>query len=201
MKILRLVFLSVALLPWNVMAGVILSPDNVPLASSCVVDVLGTDSGQAQFIAMWVRATYECGPGYYLGPSSTDCTKCIEDYYCPGGDYIYDEVMAQGLNPCPDETVSPEGMYEIAQCGRRFHAGDSVIYMRRSKVTTPSLNVDMDFDGVPDYFINLTTQDVPMNVETERSFRFNIGGVIYSAYDDTISIQNNDAGETDSGTE
>lgn len=77
-------------------------------------------------------------------------------------------------------------MHEIAQCGRRFHAGEHVIYMRRTKVTTPSLNFDLDRDGEPDYFISLSTEKVPMSSSTERSLRLNVGGIIYSAHDDTV---------------
>ena len=188
MKRLFCWLLSIFILTPGVAVGevVFLPGGDTPLAGSCVVDVLGTDSGTAKFIAVWLPSIYNCKMGYYLGPSATDCTKCIENHYCPGGDFGYDEFLAQGLEECPEDLVSPEGMYEIAQCGRRFHAGEHVVYMRRTKVTTPSLNFDLDRDGEPDYFISLSNEKVPMSSSTERSLRLNIGGVIYSAYDDTV---------------
>lgn len=189
MKILRLIFLSLFILtPALAEEEIFLPAGDTPLAGSCVVDVLGTDSGTARFIAMWVPVTYKCDSGYYLGPSATDCTKCIVDHYCPGGDFNYDENVAQGLEVCPEGLVAPEGMFEIAQCGRRFHAGEHVVYMRRSKVTTPSINFDLDHDGVPDYYISLSKQDVPMNSDTDKSLRLSVDGVVYSAYDDTVAV-------------
>ena len=87
MKQLFCLTLSVfILLPGLVLGETFLPGGSMPLAGSCVVDVLGTDSGTAKFIAVWLPNIYKCEMGYYLGPSATDCTKCIENHYCPGGD-------------------------------------------------------------------------------------------------------------------
>ena len=92
-----MITLSIFILTPGVAVGevVFVPGGDTPLAGSCVVDVLGTDSGTAKFIAVWLPSVYKCKMGYYLGPSATDCTKCIENHYCPGGDFGYDEFVAQ----------------------------------------------------------------------------------------------------------
>ena len=77
---------------------------------------------------------------------------------------------------------------ESAQCGRILHVGDEVVYLRSTKKTTPSVNVDLDHDGVADYFGNMTTLDVPMSRETPRKLKVRMNGTVYSIYDDSVDL-------------
>jgi hypothetical protein len=74
-------------------------------------------------------------------------------------------------------------MSSVAQCGRILHVGDSVIYLRSEKQTTPSLNVKIGNDI---YYGNMTTNDIPMNINTERKLKIRFNDTAYSVYDDTV---------------
>ena len=73
------------------------------------------------------------------------------------------------------------GADEAGDCGRILHAGEHTIYLRSTKKTTPSLNVD----------INGTVFYGNMTQGTSRGkFRVNNGGTVYSVHNDaTESIE------------
>ena len=83
---------------------------------------------------------------------------------------------------------APVGMWGTEQCGRKLHVGNDVVYARSVKKTEPALNLDIDMDGVADFYINMTTADVPMNNKTERKLKIRYGDIIYSVYDDSIEL-------------
>jgi len=114
------------------------------------------------------------------------CAICPENSYCPGGEYTYSETDDAGINPCPDGSVAPVGMWDVVQCGRKLYINDVYIYLRRAQLTTPSLHIDVDGDGTADYFANATTYDVAMNKNTDHRLNVKMGDVVYSVYDDTI---------------
>ena len=116
---------------------------------------------------------------------------CPNNNYCVGGAYQYNAHTPQGIMECPNLWYSPLGMHELESCGRILHIGDEVVYLRSSKKTTPSLNVDIDNDGIADFFGNMTTLDVPMNRDTERKLKVNYDGTTYSVYDDSVELIDN----------
>lgn len=128
----------------------------------------------------------KCDAGYYVSEASANCTICPADSYCTGGIYDFDETTPQGITTCPDGLFAPAGMWDLAQCGHIMHIGDSKVYLRSDKATTPSLNIDMDGDGKPDFFGNMTTSDVPMNIDTSQRFKLEYNNQTYSVYDDSI---------------
>ena len=129
-----------------------------------------------------------CDAGNYLPAHGYQCETCLTGNYCPGGTFNYSESISSGLMPCASGLYSPTGMWESAQCGRILHIGDNVMYLRSVKQTIPSLNIDIDNDGTPDYFGNMTTADVVMNRDTERKLKISFGGQTYSVYDDTVTV-------------
>ena len=79
-------------------------------------------------------------------------------------------------------------MWELAQCGRILHIGDNIVYLRSIKKTEPSLNIDIDNDGIPDFFGNMTTSDTVMTNGATKSFKVKYNSQTYSIYDDSVTI-------------
>ncbi len=129
-----------------------------------------------------------CNAGQYVQKLWDSCTTCPENSYCPGGNYNFNTSTAQGITACSAGTYSPAGAKESAQCGRILHIGDEVVYLRASKITDHALHVDVDHDGVADYFGNMTTADVVMHAGSERKLKAKLGDTVYSIYDDTVTI-------------
>lgn len=140
-----------------------------------------------------LRAIFEpnqhtCNPGYYMPANTDGCVICPADSYCSGGTYTFNETTAQGITACATGLYAPTGMWESAQCGRILHIGDEVVYLRTTKKTLHALHIDVDQDGIADYFGNVTTADVPMHAGTTRKLKLQFNGQVYSIYDDTVNV-------------
>ncbi len=169
--------------------GVALGDVIVPIGTQSVPKMCNIiPSGTIQFVAVFEAANYTCERGYYLPQASETCVICPANHFCPGGDYIYSETDTQGLFDCESGAYAPAGMWDVAQCGRRLHIDNAVIYMGRIKRTNPALHLDIDHDGVADYYANLTKYDVPMSNSTDKKLKIKLDGVVYSVYDDTINL-------------
>ena len=152
-----------------------------------------------------VGGLYSCDAGYYLPAYTEICSKCLENNYCSGGTYQF-STIPQGITQCPNGLVAPQGMWEGGQCGRKLNIGnDKYVYLRSTKATTPALYFDTNNDGVADFFGNMTTQSVPMNVDfanlsENNKLKVNIpvdfvssdGTTVqsntYYIYDDTVTV-------------
>lgn len=130
------------------------------------------------------------------GPGSTspeDCRKNIPagswfDGYsvklCPSGKYSEAHYVtsspsspSSGCSTCPDDApFSPTGAEGVAACGRLLHIGDSTLYLRSGKKTTPSLNILIDGKQ---FYGNLSTS-------ITSQFKIKSGSTTYSLYDDTM---------------
>lgn len=148
--------------------------------NGCLKDYLGNE--HTTMLAKWERHSYNCAPGYYLPADGIECVLCLMNNYCPGGTYDYSETMSQGIMLCPNELVSAPGMSEPGSCGRKFHVGDAVLFARSQKKTTPSLNFDVNADGVAEFFLNTTLMRTTIN--STSSHYLHIGE--YYLYDDTV---------------
>jgi len=131
-----------------------------------------------------------CNPGQYLPADEMACVQCPANSYCTGGTYTLNSNVPQGVVSCASGLFAPTGMWELAQCGHTLHLGDDVIYLRSVKKTSPALNIDMDKDGVADYFANITTTETPMNANTTRKLKLYFNGQTYFVHDDTVNVGN-----------
>jgi len=150
-----------------------------------------TATGDKTFYAKWVEnagTTINCPAGEYLPMNANSCATCTANSYCGGGDYTPSDSTDQGIVSCSTGLFAPSGMWEAAQCGRILHVGDGFVYLRATKKTSPSLHLDLDHDGVADYFGNMTTFDVPMSRGTQRKLKVRYNNTTYSIYDDSVEL-------------
>lgn len=150
------------------------APTNIPNATS-ISQCIGTNA-------------IVCNPGNYLAMNTTQCMQCDINSYCPGGEFWFNPTTTQGIFACPSGLYAPIGMWELAQCGRILHIGDNIVYLRNIKKTEPSLNIDIDNDGIPDFFGNMTTSDTVMTNGATKSFKVKYNSQTYSIYDDSVTI-------------
>lgn len=155
-------------------------------SNACVFQNLGTYSGTVRMVPVYVDTVFDCERGYYLPKLTEECTRCTENHYCPGGQYNYSDTLDVGITACPSGTFARAGMWEAAQCGRKLHVGDVVLYLRSMRKTAPALYFDLDRDGVADYFANMTPVDVAMNSDTNKKLKVSYGNNLFSVYDDSI---------------
>ena len=122
---------------------------------------------------------HTCSPGYYLHAGVDSCTICPQNNKCIGGTYTFNETSDQGIEQCANGHA-PIGS---SICyGHILHIGNDVVYLKNTKLTTPSLNVGMD-DGV--FYANMTTTPTPMNAATEHVLKIEYGGMVYYVCDDS----------------
>ena len=158
------------------------------ISNGCKEDFTRAINNSAEITATFTPNVHNCNPGYYLPANTDGCVICPENSYCVGGTYNFDETTSHGITACAAGLHAPVGMWEPEQCGKILHLDNEVVYLRQTKKTSPALHVDMDHDGIADFFANVTTADVPMHAGSQHSLRLKYNDVIYSIYDDTVSV-------------
>ena len=83
-----------------------------------------------------------CGAGTYVATAGAGCVNVSTGYWGAGGTVAQNATLtrmacASGLTTIGYGT----GANEAADCGRKLHAGDNVIYLRSEARTSPALNV------------------------------------------------------------
>ena len=78
-------------------------------------------------------------------------------------------------------------MCDVGQCGRKLHVGDDVLYLHSVKKTTPSLNVDMNGDGVADFWGNMSKIPTNMSRDSTHKLKVLYNGVVMYVHDDTVT--------------
>ena len=150
--------------------------------NACVKDLIHVnDNNHSNIHAIFIPNKHTCNPGYYLPAGVDSCTICPQNNKCAGGTYYFNETNNQGIEQCansiPFATAGSTICYPHV-----LHIGDDVIYLKSTKLTTPSLNVGMD-DGI--FYANMTTTPTPMNNATEHVLKIEYDGVVYYVCDDT----------------
>ena len=148
-----------------------------------VVDAIGScvKNFNKSYSAIFEPITYTCTPGYYLPANMDACTQCPQNNKCVGGTYTFNETTDQGIEACANPTpFAPAG--STICYPHVLHIGDDVVYLKSTKLTTPSLNVGMDGDV---FYANMTTVPTPMNANTEHYLKIEYDGMIYYVCDDS----------------
>ena len=175
------------------------TPDENTLAT-CTCDTGysadGTVNGATTSINGCVLKAVTCVAGTYLPANSTQCAICPADNYCLGGSYTL-SATANGALPCPNSLFAPTGMSASNQCGRKMHIGENILYLHQTKKTTPSLNVDINNDGTPDYYANMSLDPMTITANSERLLQVQYGNNTYYVYDDSGETT---VGKIDTGT-
>ena len=152
--------------------------------SNEIINNICASNFPSDLIAINEPNQHTCLPGYYLPIGIDECTICPAGSYCVGGTYTFNETTTQGIETCPEGMISMAGA--PACYPHILHIDNDVIYLKSTKLTTPSLNVGMD-DGV--FYANMTTTPTRMNAGTERYLKIEYDGTIYYVCDDTTFAQ------------
>ena len=127
-----------------------------------------TNSGTGEFIAgPDVGGIGECtdvGAGYYAAASTVNFGSVGTRMACPTG--LFTVGYGHGADDAND-------------CARTLHIGDNVIYARRNKITTPSVNIQMTNGDM--FYISLSS----VNHNVSR-LHLSYDGNQYTAYDDSL---------------
>ena len=134
--------------------------------------------------AVYEPNSYACNPGYYLPADAIACVQCPLNNACVGGTYTFNERISQGIQSCASGTFSPTGS---SVCYPHIlHVGDSNVYLKSTKQTTPSLNIRIGNDV---FYANMTTVRTRMNKDSSHYFHVQWDNNDYYVCDDTMCPQ------------
>ena len=128
--------------------------------------------------------THTCSSGYYLPAGVDACTICRANNICSGGTYAFNETTDQGIQSCASGTFAPTG--STVCYPHILHVGDSNVYLKSTKQTTPSLNFQIGNDI---FYANMTTVRTKMNKDSEHYFHAQWADNHYYVCDDTTCPQ------------
>ena len=131
--------------------------------------------------AIFTPNTHTCSAGYYLPANVDECTLCPADNICSGGTYTFNETIDQGIVACTAPTpYAPTGS---AVCYPHIlHVDDGLVYLRSTKLTSPSLHIRIEDDV---FYANMTTIPTRMNKDSVRYFHSQWDDNHYYICDDT----------------
>ena len=87
------------------------------IRNGCKEDFLRAYNNIANITATFTPNVHNCNPGYYLPANIDECTICLNDHYCPGGQLTFNETTDQGITHCPEQyQISPAGSHSAQQC-------------------------------------------------------------------------------------
>lgn len=119
-----------------------------------------------------------CPGGYYLEQyGDTECTPAGVGNWIPASTYSWDNELG-AVNECPEGETTigyGPGADEDGDCGRKFHVGANILYLRSEKRTTPSLNVLVDgkqyYGNMSEYTSGMTKADAKMSADATDVLR------------------------------
>jgi hypothetical protein len=161
------------------------------ITNGCKTNFLRAINKVSNITATFAPNVHNCAPGYYLPANVDECTKCLNDHYCPGGQLTFNETTPQGIIECPsNHPFAPAGMWLASQCGRKLHVGDNVLYMHQTPAHPTQHRLYTIFNGTV-YSVNATPKqngvaDPKISAGMERSLHINLNGVEYLVHDDSV---------------
>ena len=120
--------------------------------------------------------------GNYVATENAPQTTCAANGYCPGDISVYYGTTG-GRIACPNNGFSPAGLSDAVCYPHILHVGDSNVYLKSTKQTTPLLNIKIGNDV---FYANMTTERTKMNKDSSRYLHINLNGIHYYVCDDTI---------------
>ena len=152
--------------------------------NGCVADFIDIDNNNdTEVYAIFTPNSHTCTAGQYLPAGIDACTQCPANSYCGGGTFTFNETTDQGIESCGNGYFSPSGSSSSNNCYPHvMHIGNDNIYLKSTKLTTPSLNVQVGNDI---FYANMTTTRIPMNKDTTRYLHAQWGNNDYYICDDT----------------
>ena len=146
-----------------------------------VTNTFFTNAGTGEFIA---------GPD--VGALGGECVDVGAGYWAAASTVNFGSLGVRTACPVGTTTVGyGHGADSANDCGRVLHIGDYVLYARRDRVTSPSLNIRIPEEGII-YYINLGSENHGLS-----RLHLMLDGVQYTAYDDSLYYgeRNFDTGE------
>lgn len=122
-----------------------------------------------------------CPEGTYMATvNGTTCTDAGAGFWATGGAVNYGSTSARTACSAGLTTVGyGHGADELADCGRKLHIGDYILYSKTVKPTTPALNIHPDNSRV--YYIGVSSTN-----HTLTPVHVTQGQLQYTAFDDSI---------------
>jgi hypothetical protein len=156
------------------------------IRNGCKEDFLRAYNNVSNITATFTPNIHNCNLGYYLPANIDECIKCLNDHYCPGGTYTFNETTPQGIISCPENhPFAPAGMWLASQCGRKLHVGNYVMYLHQSPAHPTQHRLYTRVNGNI-YSANMTLSDTTMNSQTERKLKVRFGNNTYYVFDDSM---------------
>ena len=163
-----------------------------------VQDAIGscTSDFNQSFSALFEPIVYTCSAGFYL-PAGNDwiddsegCRPCLNDNYCAGGTYTFNETETQGILPCPENhPYAPVGMWTESQCGRKLYIDGEYLYLHQSPAAPAEHRLYARIETWV-YSANATpiidNPDLKMSANTQRALHVKIDGIEYLIHDDSV---------------
>lgn len=112
--------------------------------------------------------------------NGTTCTDAGVGFWATGGAVNYGSTSSRTACAAGLTTVGyGHGADELADCGRKLHIGDYILYSKTAKPTTPALNIQPDNSRV--YYIGVSNTN-----HTLTPVHVTHGELQYTAFDDSI---------------
>lgn len=126
-----------------------------------------------------------CSVGQCVATARAACANVGTTGWATGGvvaqgDTLACNACANGTSTCGYGTCADEA----GDCGRVLRVGENQLYLRSNRKTDRTLNVKI---GNNTYYANMSTANLNMSNDVNKSFKVKVGNTIYSVYDDSVT--------------
>ena len=148
---------------------------------ACTACPAGYDANTVSGKTSATQCQLVCPVGSYLATANdVTCTDAGAGYWATGGVVSYGSTSTRTACASGLTTVGyGHGADESADCGRKLHIGNYILYAKTTKPTTPAINIQPENDSV--YYVGVSDTNhslTPVHVTQ--------GNTQYTAFDDSI---------------